>query len=159
MATYNRYPKPYDQILCEAFTLPGDATPLIMTNTATIDAAESGEIWVRVFAGSAQVEITNPLTITFVPVVGTTTTEVATWTGGGHRLPGTIVSAITASIFGDTDHNTTWASGEMICEFALPMSFIRTLNTSDTKHNYLAVYVVCSGSVNDDNIEAYLYIE
>jgi len=155
MAQYNRYPKPADQILAESYALPANATPVILTNTATIDAAESGTIWVRVFASDTTVEIANPATITFVPVVGTTTTEVATWTGGGDRLPGCMVSAISASASSVIE----WAAGALICEFAIPMSQIRSLNTGTTKHMYLAVYAVAVSNESADNIEAYLYIE
>lgn len=155
MAQYNRYPKPYDQILCESYALPNGATPVILTNTATIDTAESGTIWVRVFASDTTVEIGNPNTIAFVPVVGTTATEVETWSGGGHRLPRIEASAITAS----ADSTISWASGVLICEFALPMSQIRTLNTGTDKHMYLAIYAVAVADESADNIEAYLYVE
>jgi hypothetical protein len=154
MAQVNRYPKPYDQIIAEGYALPANGTPVILTNTATIDAAESGTIWCRIFAVNA-VEIVNPNTISFVPVVGTTTTEVATWTGGGHRLPTISISAITAS----ANSVIEWAAGELICEFALPMSMIRSLNTSTDVHKYLAIYAVAVTNESGDQIEAYLYCE
>jgi hypothetical protein len=162
MAQYQNFGKPYDQIICQDYALPGNATPVILTNVCTIDAAKSGKLWVRVFASDTTVEIADPDCLFFVPVVGTTATEVATLAGGGHILPAIYINGATAITANGCKMSTvSWASGLLICEFALPKDQILA------EHKYLAIYacIASSGTASApasqaaDNIEAYLFVE
>lgn len=167
MSRWNTFPQPYDQIIAENYALPANATPVILTNTVKIESGKSGNIWVRVFAtpsvaDASLPEITNPATLTFVPVVGPTATSVATWGGtGNHKLPGTMISAITAS----ASSTISWAQGQLMCEFAVPKSMIKKLfasnaaGTAPTDHLFMAVYVVAVSDEHLDEIEAYVYVD
>jgi len=148
MAQLNRYPQPVDQILAEGYALPANGTPVILTNTATIDSKKAGNIWVRVFAVNA-VEVGSTHYLSFVPMVGATTTAVATWTGGGTRLPSTTISNVSASASSDVD----WVAGELICEFCIPKNMVASTD------KYLAVYAVVTDNESADQIEAYVFIE
>ena len=117
MASYNTFHKPYDQIVCEAYALPANGTPVILTNTCTVDASTSGTVWLRVFAGSTTVEIVNTGTLAFHPQVGTTAAATQTFDTTGTVLPGVFISALTASACS----TISWAPGVLICEMALPM--------------------------------------
>jgi hypothetical protein len=162
MASHKTFPRPYDQIICEDFALPTDTTALICTNIAKIDAAQSGTIWVRVFAHNA-CEIAANEAVIFYPVIGTDETNIATLTGTGtHAFPGCALNLITNQEI--TDY--TWAAGELICEFAIPSNLIKEANASNTAgtaktlHNYLAIYIAIHGADhNADHVDIYTYVE
>lgn len=168
MAQYAKLSKPYDQIVCQDYALPANATPVILTNTCTIDAATSGKVVLRVYAGSTTTEIANPYTLAIHAQVGTTAAATQTFNTTGTVLPGIFWSAVTASTC--TDYS--WAPGELMGEYWLPMEMIKSLNASNTagtaapSDNIYVSFWVVNGAYNTtaanesaDNIEAYLFIE
>lgn len=162
MAQYAKLSKPYDQIVCQDYALPANGTPVILTNTCKIDAATSGRIVLRVYASDTTVELTNPGTLAFHAQVGTTAAATQTYNTTGTVLPGIFLSAITASPCSDI----SWAPGDLMCEYWLPMEQIKALNASNTAGTaapndnlYVSFWAVAVSNESADNIEAYLFVE
>lgn len=162
MAQYAKLNKPYDQIVCQDYALPANGTPVILTNTCKIDAATSGHIVLRVYAGSTTTELTNPGTLAFHAQVGTTAAATQTYNTTGTVLPGIFISALTASPCSDI----SFLPGELMCEYWLPMEQIKALNASNTAGTeapndnlYVSFWAVAVSNESADNIEAYLFVE
>lgn len=155
MAKYKKDGLVWDQIICEDMSLP-NATNLTATNTVTLNARESGNLRVRIYAASTTVEIADASTISFTPLFGNTAAAGGclvralgsmVLTGGDVTLqdPGNVTST-------DNPNPLTWTSGTLIHEFTIPADLIGT-------YKYMKLNIACSADESADKIEAYLFAE
>jgi len=136
----NRIGIPYDQMLCVDAALPNATTAKISTNVCTLDSKKAGNIWVRIFSSnSVTTELAAGATLAFTPYVGLTADACTT------VLPATFMKEAVTS-------DTSWASGELICEFVIPKSLIGN-------NKFIELYATTSANESADYVEAYLFVE
>ena len=137
MAVHNKTGYAIDQVLSSDQALP-NATAGDSTNIATLNATKSGDIRVVVCAGSTTVELANAATLEIRPTVGLTANAVTT------VLPSILLKE-------SVQTDTTWASGEVICEFVIPASLIGA-------NRYLKLAYVTSADESADKVDAFITI-
>lgn len=155
MAIYKKDGLVWDQLICEDMALP-NATNLTATNTVTLNARESGNLRVRIYAASTTVAIADASTISFTPLFGNTAADGGcliralgsmVLTGGDVTLkdPGNVTTK-------DSPDPLSWASGVLIHEFTIPADLIGT-------YKYMKLNIACSGNDSSEKIEAFLFAE